>query len=102
MAQLLPLGRNVLVVLEQRRTAAAGRIVLPDICRNAKPSEASIGQVVGIGEKVSEVACDDYVIIPPHKGTAYLAKGEKFVVVNEAQILARLSAQNLDAVGAVA
>lgn len=85
---LKPLGDKIIVEPTEEITKTAGGIYIPD---NAKEKQSK-GKVVSIGEKVEtkELKAGDEVVYSKYAGTEFEIDSKKYLVVKEADILAKL------------
>ncbi len=85
-----PLGARVLVsILEQERTTPSG-LVLPETAQE-KPMEGVIEAVGTEDEMVTDLAAGDRVIFAKYSGTEVKLEGKEYLLMNEDDILARVS-----------
>jgi len=86
-----PLGARVLVsILEQERTTPSG-IVLPETAQE-KPMEGIIEAIGTEDEMVTDLGVGDRVIFAKYSGTEVKLEGKEYMLMNEDDILARISA----------
>lgn len=89
MTTIEPLGARVLVKeLEQETTTASG-IVLPETAKE-KPQEGVIEALGDEEELVANLQVGDRVLFAKYSGTEIKLNGQKFLILNEDDILARL------------
>lgn len=85
-----PLGARVLVsLLEQERTTPSG-LVLPETAQE-KPMEGLVEAVGSEEEMMTDLSEGDRVIFAKYSGTEVKVDGKEFLLMNEDDILARIS-----------
>ena len=85
-----PLGTRVLIrPLEQETTTSSG-IVLPETAKE-KPQQGLIEAVGDEEEMLSDLAVGDKVLFPKYSGTEIKADGVEYLIMEEADVLARIS-----------
>jgi chaperonin GroES len=78
-----PMGKRVLIKrVEEEKTTASG-IIIPDSAKD-KPSE---GVVKEIGTKVKGLSKKDKVLFGQYAGSEVTIEGEKYLIMNEDEIL---------------
>jgi len=81
--RITPIGKNVLVRMNDRVTASEGGIAIPE--RFAKP-EAE-GVIANVGAEVTQVTEGDVVGYPKHLGTRFEIGGKGWLILEERQLL---------------
>jgi chaperonin GroES len=85
-----PLGARVLVrPIEGEQTFAGGELVLPDTARQ-KPQKGVIEAIGDPEEMMTDLVVEDQVIFPSSAGTAVQVEGSEYLLIDEADILARI------------
>jgi chaperonin GroES len=85
-----PLGTRVLIrPLEQETTTTSG-IVLPETAKE-KPQQGVIEAVGDEEEMFSDLAVGDKVLFPKYSGTEIKMDGVEYLIMEEADVLARIS-----------
>ena len=91
---LRPLADRVVIIPQKAEEKSAGGIIIPDSANKDKPM---MGKVAAIGPgKMSDegkripcdVKVDDEVVFSKYAGTELKIDGEKYLIVNESEILA--------------
>lgn len=84
-----PIGDRVLVKMVEIEEKTRGGIVLPDTVSKEK---STIGEVVaaGDGEKVKNINAGEKVIYEKYSGTEIKDNGEKYLLLNVDNILAKV------------
>jgi co-chaperonin GroES (HSP10) len=77
---LTPIGKRILLIPVEVK---AGTLLMP----NAKPNQFN---VVAIGDEVTKVKVGDIIYLEKHYGTEIQHQGEKYLVIEEGSILAKL------------
>ena len=85
-----PLGTRVLIrPLEQETTTNSG-IILPETAKE-KPQQGVIEAVGDEEEMISGLAVGDKVLFPKYSGTEIKMDGVEYLIMEEADVLARIS-----------
>ncbi|MGI6685245.1 MAG: co-chaperone GroES [Bacillota bacterium] len=91
--KLQPLADRVLVKLVEQEEKTAGGVILPDTAKE-KPQEAEViavgkGRTLNNGTTVTpEVKVGDRVLFAKYSGTEVKQDGEKYLILQESDILA--------------
>lgn len=80
-----PLGTKVLVRMIDVENKTAGGVILSST-KNERPKFAD---VLGVGDKVKDIAVGDKVIIENYSGSDVSVNGEKLKIVEELDIIAK-------------
>jgi chaperonin GroES len=78
-----PLGKRVLVKLQDKEETTASGIILPDSAQE-KPSEAT---VVAVSDEVKDISVGNKVVFGKFGGSELTLDSEKFLVLNYSEIL---------------
>jgi chaperonin GroES len=78
-----PLGKRVLVELQDKEETTASGIILPDSAQE-KPSEAT---VVAVSDEVKDISVGNKVVFGKFGGSELTLDSEKFLVLNYSEIL---------------
>ncbi len=90
MINIEPLGARVLVkTLEQESMTASG-IVLPDTAKE-KPQQGIVEAVGTEEDMMTDLQVGDKVLFAKYSGTEIKQDGDKFLLLNEDDILARIN-----------
>ncbi len=90
MINIEPLGARVLVkALEQESMTASG-IVLPDTAKE-KPQQGIVEAVGTEEDMMTDLQVGDKVLFAKYSGTEIKQDGDKFLLLNEDDILARIN-----------
>ncbi len=85
--------------MERKDETTKGGIILPEFCRDQKPSEAARGMVISVGDtaaKAESTLRPGYLAITnPHQGTRYTAGGNSFLIIHIKHILATIEPEGL-------
>lgn len=85
-----PLGARVLIrPLAQEATTSSG-IILPETAKE-KPQQGIIEAVGSEEEMMSDLAVGDRVLFPKYSGTEIKVDGTDYLIMEESDVLARLS-----------
>lgn len=88
--QIEPLGTRVLIrPLDQETTTSSG-IILPETAKE-KPQQGVIEAVGDEEEMFSDLAVGDKVLFPKYSGTEIKMDGVEYLIMEEADVLARIS-----------
>jgi len=86
-----PLGARVLIrPLEQETTTKSG-LILPETAKE-KPQRGRIEAVGTEDEMVTDLAVGDTVLFAKYSGNEIEVDGTKFIIMEEGDVLARISA----------
>jgi len=92
MINIEPLGARVLVkALEQESMTASG-IVLPDTAKE-KPQQGIVEAVGSEEDMMTDLQVGDKVLFAKYSGTEIKQGGEKYLLLNEDDVLARINDQ---------
>lgn len=85
--KIIPLGERVLVKTVEAEVKTKSGIVLPDTVSKEQPT---IGEVIAVGDAdtVKKIAAGQKVIYSKYSGTEIKNNGEKYLVLNYADVLA--------------
>ena len=90
MTKIEPLGARVLVkTLEQESMTASG-IVLPDTAKE-KPQQGIVEAIGTEEDMMTDLQVGDKVLFAKYSGTEIKQDGEKFLLLNEDDVLARIN-----------
>ncbi len=90
MTKIEPLGARVLVkALEQESMTASG-IVLPDTAKE-KPQQGIVEAIGTEEDMMTDLQVGDKVLFAKYSGTEIKQDGEKFLLLNEDDVLARIN-----------
>jgi chaperonin GroES len=78
-----PLGKRVLVKLQDKEETTASGIILPDSAQE-KPSEAT---VVAVSDEVKDISVGNKIVFGKFGGSELTLDSEKFLVLNYSEIL---------------
>jgi chaperonin GroES len=78
-----PLGKRVLVELQDKEETTASGIILPDSAQE-KPSEAT---VVAVSDEVKDISVGNKIVFGKFGGSELTLDSEKFLVLNYSEIL---------------
>jgi chaperonin GroES len=87
---LIPLGERV-IILKKDVPEKVGRIIVPETSREMEPTE---GEVVAIGDAVTNVKVGDFVFFGRYSGFTFERDGAKYVFCNAEDILAIVNNKN--------
>lgn len=88
--QIEPLGTRVLIrPLDQETTTSSG-IILPETAKE-KPQQGMIEAVGDDSEMLSGLAVGDKVLFPKYSGTEIKMDGIEYLIIEEGDVLARIS-----------
>ena len=84
--QFQPLGKRVLVELQEEATTTATGIIIPDNASKEKPQQ---GKVVAVSEKIADkgIEVGDQVVFGKYTGTEVAVDDKKYLVLNLEDIL---------------
>lgn len=85
-----PLGARVLIRPLEKEMQTASGIILPETAKE-KPQQGTIEAVGDEEEMVSGLAVGDRVLFPKYTGTEIEVDGVKFLIMEEGDVLARIS-----------
>jgi chaperonin GroES len=85
-----PLGTRVLIRPLERETTTASGLVLPETAKE-KPQQGIIEAIGNEEEMISGLAVGDKVLFPKYTGTEIQLEGIDYLIMEEADVLARLS-----------
>lgn len=85
-----PLGARVLIRPREKETETASGIILPETAKE-KPQQGTIEAVGDEEEMVTGLAVGDLVLFPKYTGTEIELDGVTYLIMEESDILARLS-----------
>lgn len=82
-----PIGDNIAVVLDSRKTETSGGIALPEVARRAE----EWGVVIATGDTVpqEDIKPGDRVFIPSHLGTHQIVGGVDFIIIERRRVACR-------------
>lgn len=85
--KITPIGERILVKALEVEVKTKGGIVLPDTVSKEQPT---IGEVIAVGddEKLKKITAGQKVIYAKYSGTEIKKDGEKYLVLNYADVLA--------------
>ena len=84
--EIKPIGARI-VVEQTEAQKNVGGIIIPDIMAG----NTNRGVVVAVGEKVEETHVGDVVILEPFKSQELELEGKKYLIINEANVIAVVS-----------
>ena len=79
-----PLGDRVLILPQPTEEKTVSGIIIPDSCKETQFH----GEVIAIGNSVTELHAGDVVLYNKHIGTEYEADDTKYIIVHEKDVLA--------------
>ncbi len=84
-----PLGARVLVKPIEGESQSPGGVLLPDTAKE-KPQQGMIEAIGDAEEMVTDLSVGDRVLFPKYNGTEIKYEGEKYLLIDEESILARI------------
>lgn len=85
-----PLGARVLIRPLAQETTTSSGIILPETAKE-KPQQGIIEAVGSEEEMMSDLAVGDRVLFPKYSGTEIKVDGTDYLIMEESDVLARLS-----------
>ena len=85
-----PLGARVLIRPLEKETQTASGIILPETAKE-KPQQGTVEAVGDEEEMVSGLAVGDRVLFPKYTGTEIEIEGVTLLIMDEGDVLARIS-----------
>lgn len=85
-----PLGTRVLIRPLEQETMTASGIVLPETAKE-KPQQGIIEAIGNEDEMVSGLAVGDRILFPKYTGTEIQLEGVDYLIMEEGDVLARIS-----------
>ncbi len=84
-----PLGARVLVKPIEGESQTPGGVLLPDTAKE-KPQQGTVEAVGDKEEMVTDLKVGDRVLFPKYTGTEIKFEGDKYLLMDEDSILARI------------
>lgn len=84
MKVIKPLGDRVLIQPQPTEEKTVSGIIIPDSCKETQFH----GEVIAVGNDVTELHAGDVVLYNKHIGTEYESDGIKYMIVHEKDVLA--------------
>lgn len=84
-----PLGTRVLIRPLEQETMTASGIVLPETAKE-KPQQGIIEAIGNEDEMLSGLAVGDRILFPKYTGTEIQLEGVDYLIMEEADVLARI------------
>ncbi|MFN2141818.1 MAG: co-chaperone GroES [Candidatus Promineifilaceae bacterium] len=88
--QIEPLGTRILIRPLDKETTTSSGIILPETAKE-KPQQGVIEAVGDEEEMVSGLAVGDKVLFPKYSGTEIKMDGVEYLIMEEGDVLARIS-----------
>ena len=88
--QIEPLGTRILIRPLDKETTTSSGIILPETAKE-KPQQGVIEAVGDEEEMVSGLAVGDKVLFPKYSGTEIKMDGVEYLIIEEGDVLARIS-----------
>jgi chaperonin GroES len=88
--QIEPLGARVLIRPLEKETTTSSGIVLPETAKE-KPQQGLIEAIGDEEEMLSGLAVGDKVLFPKYSGTEIKMDGIDYLIMEEGDVLARIS-----------
>ena len=85
-----PLGARVLIQPMEKETTTASGIILPETAKE-KPQQGIVQAVGTEDEMMTDLAVGDKVLFPKYAGNEIQMNGTEYIIMDEGDILARLS-----------
>lgn len=82
---LKPLGKFLIVQVQKEEKQTSSGIFLADTSSFEKTKK---GLVLAVGNDISDIYAQEYVLFPKECGTAVKHNGEEYIVLNKDNILA--------------
>ena len=88
--KIRPLNDRVLVTRVEEEQKTAGGIIIPDTAKE-KPQQGMIEAVGDEEEMFSDLTAGDKVLFPKYSGTEIKMNGVEYLIMEESDVLARIS-----------
>jgi chaperonin GroES len=88
--QIEPLGTRVLIRPLDKETTTSSGIILPETAKE-KPQQGMIEAVGDVEEMISGLAVGDKILFPKYSGTEIKLDGVEYLIMEEGEVLARIS-----------
>lgn len=88
--QIEPLGARILIRPLEKETTTSSGIVLPETAKE-KPQQGLIEAIGDEEEMLSGLAVGDKVLFPKYSGTEIKMDGIDYLIMEEGDVLARIS-----------